>query len=192
MPYFEYIKAGTRRVPAFYIIIYWLSRIADNLTTYLATPDLKNEGNWFIVLFNLGWKEIIIKDILILLFVTIGVFYSSSAIYNYLLHHKNHIIIRDFVKQKKLFLSFILLCGFFTHIFYSLFLTISNYLQFLFLHQSTGFLHSLSVLYVEKFILKFRYIFFFYSGLFLVLGFMYTIFFVKKLKSKAGKTEVPV
>jgi len=184
----EKIKAGAKRAPAFYIIIYWFSRFLDNLTTYLASPDLKYEGNWFIRYFNLGWSEIIIRDLVILVFVTTAVLYAVSVISQYFISHNGSLFIPDFIKRGELIFSLIMLATFFIHIFYSLFLSVSNILQHFFLNMSEGFLHSLGVLYVEEVIMKYKNIFYYYSAFFAVFGSVYAIFYIRILKKKILKS----
>jgi len=184
MSVIEKIKAGAREAPAFYIIIYWFSRFLDNYTTYLASPDLKYEGDWFIRYFNLGWSEIIIKDLIILVFVTSGVLYAVLVITRYFISLNGNLFIHDFITKRKLIFSLIILCTFYTHMFYSLFLSVSNILQYFFLYRTGGFLYSLGVLYVDEVIMKYKNIFYYYFVFFIVFGSVYAIFYIRSLREK--------
>ena len=70
------LKADAISASAFSIFIYFLFVASDIYTTYLATPDLKYEGNLPIRHFNLDWPQIILKDSITVIFVSVGLMFA--------------------------------------------------------------------------------------------------------------------
>lgn len=69
------------------LIVIFLS-FGDIITTYAITPDLKNEGNIFILEYGFGWWQLIIVNILLICFILIP-FYYHALVFNYPLSNKN-------------------------------------------------------------------------------------------------------
>lgn len=59
--------------------------IADLVTTYMCTPDLSRESNSLVTIYGYGWKELIIRDIIIFIVLLViayfpFVYYKRSVI----------------------------------------------------------------------------------------------------------------
>jgi hypothetical protein len=180
------IKAGAKEAPAFTIALYFLSRILDNYTTYLASPDLIFEGNWFIRYYNLTWGQIILKDLLITLFLTLALLIALAYIHRY--YRENLTLSYSFMvelfKQQKLLLCTIILCSFYTNLFYSLFLIINNYLQYIYIFKIDNTITTLSHNYVDRVIMKYPLIFIWYRTFFIVFALGLTLFKVNRIRNK--------
>jgi hypothetical protein len=186
MNYINQMKAGAKVAPAFSIILYCLFVASDIYTTYLASPDLKYEGNWVIRYFSLSWSQIIIKDSLTVLFFICGLLLSINYILSYYkenINRENYFILEVFQK-KKLFLSIIVITFFYSHLLYSAFLTINNYLHFVYISDMESPVTKISVWYINKIMMVYPNIFIWYRGFFIIVALSFTIFKVRQLKDK--------
>lgn len=186
MKLFNYIKAGAKIAPAFIIIVYYIFVSLDLYTTFIASPDLRYEGNWFIRYFNLNWSQIIIKDSLIVILITLGLLIAMNYINIY--YQKklkyDHFFIVEVLYKRKLLISFIILCCFYAHLFYSVFVTFSNYLSYIYLHKTNNLLSNISTYYIDRVIMNYSYIFTWYQMFFITAAFIFTTFKVKSIRNK--------
>jgi len=186
MNVFNHIKADARIAPVFSIISYYLFVAFDIYTTYLASPDLRYEGNWFIRYFNLSWSQIIIKDSFIVLIISTGLFIALDYIHKYYrenIRYSHSFIVEIFCKTKIL-MCFIIVCCFYSHLFYSIFVTLNNYLSYIYLDKINSFLSRMSTFYVNKIIMSFPHIFTWYNIFFISVAFVFTILKFKRIENK--------
>lgn len=186
MKIINHIKAGASVAPAFSIILYYLFVALDIYTTSLASPDLRYEGNLVIRYFNLNWSQIIILGSLIVLFITLGLLIALNFIHKYYQENikYNHSFIVEVFHKRKLLISFIIICCFFAHLFYSIFVTISNYLQYIYLFKIENALTKISTCYVNKVIMIYPHIFTWVYTFFIFAALFVAAYKVKKIRNK--------
>ncbi len=182
----NHIRAGARLAPALTLILYYSFVLLDIYTTFLASPDLKYEGNWVIRHFNLNWSQIIIKDILYVSFITLSVLIALSyihKIYNGLIIYHSSFVI-EALKLKKVLICIIALTFFYTHFYYSAFLIINNYLHYIYIYKIENSLTPISSWYINRVILIYSNIFIFYRFSFIIIALVISFYKVKKLRNK--------
>jgi hypothetical protein len=157
MNHFNQIKSGAKIATPYLIILYFFFVGLDIYTTYLASPnpigpDLRFESNWIIKYFQLTWFQVI-------LFASISVLLLSS-LFCISLFRLNDLIKSDKINykllfeleksQKKYFLMylFVLSC-FYTHLIFSIIISVNNYLCFLYLHRIENAFKHISIWYVN-------------------------------------------
>jgi hypothetical protein len=185
-------KADAISASAFSIFIYFLFVASDIYTTYLATPDLKYEGNLLIRHFNLDWPQIILKDSITVILVSVGLVFALNYL-DYYYGQENFFSSRrgiyQILKTKKYTGSFIVLSFFYFHLSFSVFLAVNNYLHYIFIYRLDNFLYKLSSLYIHHIIIKFPYIFFWYRGFFIITGILFALYRVKSIRDRYNTTQ---
>lgn len=187
MKNFFRLKADAISASAFSIIFYFLFVASDIYTTYLATPDLKYEGNWFIRHFKLDWPQIILKDSITVIIVSVGLVFSVHYLNSYYGQEKrisSKKNIYKILKNKKYTGSFIVMSFFYFHLTFSAFLAFNNYLHYIFIYGIDNPLYKLSSIYINHIIIKFPYIFFWYRGFFIITGILFTIYKIKCIRDR--------
>lgn len=180
------IKAGAKLAPAFFIMLYYLFILLDIYTTYLATPDLRYEGNWMVRSFNMGWSQILIKDFLIVTFMTITLLLALNYTHGFFqsnIRSNTGVLIIVF-KNKKLLISLIILGTFYSHFIYTVFVTVNNYLAYVYLYQTDTIINSISTFYVNKTMIE-HPLFHLYAQLLAPIpGYIVATYKVKKIRNK--------
>ncbi|MBN2769759.1 MAG: hypothetical protein JXR90_03585, partial [Spirochaetes bacterium] len=115
------LKAGANTAPAFVILLYFLFVALDLFTTYLASPDLKFEGNILINYFNLNWDQIILLaaffTILLASLFTLASKYAHKFFRGSSINNKfSYAVI---IRNKKILLSYFAFSCFYSHLFSS-------------------------------------------------------------------------
>ncbi len=134
-------KEGGRLSSFFLILIYICAVLLDIYTTYIASPDLKHEGNIVIKYFNLEWKGLIVLNILYIL-STILIYYFST---NYIKRN-----VRQFNKKK--FYIILALTGttiFYCHFITSIMWSINNYFSYIYLLKIENLFTNISLKYIN-------------------------------------------
>jgi len=147
------IKAGAKIAPALIIYIYLLLGSLDLITTYLASPDLKHEGNWVVRKFNLNWPFLITYLSVIYLTVIFMLLLSLDYLNRYYFNHKSvsfkTIITKPF-KNYKLILSIIILGLFYSHFINVCHVILNNCLSLIYFKGEEGILKDISVYYINR------------------------------------------
>jgi len=150
------LKAGAKQAPAFLIAIYFLLIILDLYTTYLASPDLKLEDNFIIKELNLNWPEIIFLAGLFTIILVIcflwALYYLNKFYIDYNYKKNKHI-------EWKIVLCIIILTTFYSHLLYSFFIVVNNYLSYVFLYKIENIFSKIADLYINNMILGRGYIY---------------------------------
>jgi len=193
MKIINHIKAGARVAPALLIILYYLFIILDIYTTYLATPDLKYESNWMVRCFNLNWSQIIIKDSFIVIFMTLVLLIALNYMHGYFqdsnIKNNKTFIVMVF-QNKKLLISYIILGTFYSHLMYTVFVTINNYLGYIYLYRIGNALSAISTFYLNKIMIGHPYFLLYIQLLTPIPGFIVASYKVKKIRNKYRKLSV--
>ena len=118
----------TNILPLWLLIIYPMLIALDIYTTYLATPNLSFENNWFILKLNMGWTSIITCSALgaavtIFLGTKANTFFKENS--TSLFHQK---------KKLQFILYGLLIWWFWGHLIYTCYVIFNNYLSYLYLH----------------------------------------------------------
>ena len=189
MKIFSHLKAGASVAPALTICLYYLFVTLDLLTTFLASPDLRYEDNWFIKHFNLNWSQIVLISSIIVLCTTLGLimalyFLNTFYEFNTKPNHSSHIQI---LSNWKVVISIIVMCIFYNHFLYSGFVVINNYLHYIYLYSIKGPLFKLATWYINNVVMIYKNIFVYYRVTFLFVAILITIFQVRKIKNKYSK-----
>ena len=168
------IKVGAKIAPTFSILLYFIFVGIDVGTSYLASPDLKFEANFIISYFKLSWFQIIIVSFLFVFLISSGVIFS----FNYL--YKSSYAI----KKNKLIISIIVICIFYFHLYYSVFVSINNYFQYIWIFKIENSFSNISKWYVDNLIKNNPKTYIFLSGIFVVLAFCYTVYKIKTIRKQ--------
>lgn len=168
------IKVGAKKAPTFTILLYFIFVTLDVGTSFLASPDLKFEANYLIRYFNLNWIQIIIISTLFVFTISSGVIISFNF-----LHNSSH-----FNKKKKLITSIIIICIFYFHLYYSIFVSINNYFQYIWIKKIENPFSIFSKWYVNDFIKNNPRIYIFLSGIFIVIALCFTLYKIKKIQGQ--------
>jgi len=177
------IKAGAKEAPAYLIVLYLIFFVLDSYTTYLASPDLKYEGNWIVRKYNLGWEGIIIKDLIIFTTVTTSVIVTLNFLPGYLRVHdfsSYKKLIFHFFRDIKLFLSLIVLGIFYSHLINLAHIIVNNYLGHIYFHWPKGWVKDIS----EYYILRQKYFLFYIQYCLVVPGYIIAIMKIKSIWKK--------
>ena len=124
--------------------------ILDIVTTYIASPDLKYEGNYFVRYFHMGWNQIIF--FYSLQTVICIVLFSLSR--NYILTYyrinnggDQRSFLYEAFHKKKLLLSFFFYGWFIKQFFYTIFVVINNYLGYMYIFKIENSITAFSTLF---------------------------------------------
>jgi hypothetical protein len=119
-------------VPLLLIFLYPILVFFDIYLTYIGTPDLKLESNFVINVFSLGWFEIItfsIISVIIIILLTI----KANKVFKHLLDLNEKVISLHYL------LNFVIICIFFSHFNYSIFVIINNFLTVIYLKYDNSY-----------------------------------------------------
>lgn len=181
------ILAGAKRAPAFIIILYYLFVALDMCTTYLASPDLKYEVNWIVLYFNLNWTQIIIlasvNSIITGSLFLISLNYVHRFFQDNSIKHYNTLKTK-IIQKSKIIVSIILLCIFYSHLFVSVFVTINNYLNFIYLFRKENPIITIATCYVKIETFFFPHYYIYTQILFITAGYVFTAFIVRRIRNK--------
>ncbi|MCX6326301.1 MAG: hypothetical protein NT144_06570 [Bacteroidia bacterium] len=178
----NYIKAGARVAPAFLIVLYYLFVALDLFTTYLATPDLRYEGNWIVRFFSLNWSQFIVFYSLIALFVSLSLFIALNYLHKYYqenIKFNNALIVESF-HNKKIFISFIIMGCFYSHLINLAHITINNCICYIYLHQIENALSKTSTFYVSHQ----SYFLLYIQIVPIIIGYVVAAYKVKQIRNK--------
>jgi hypothetical protein len=181
------LKAGARVAPALIIALYILFVVLDLYTTYMASPDLKKEGNIIIQYFKLNWNQIFISVAVITIILISSFIIATNFINNYFrvnIIKVNTLLTEIIFLNKKMLISFFILGIFYSHLFCSIFLTINNYLSYIYLFDVKSSLREISILYltIET---KYNPYFFYYAySFFILLAFLFVWDKIKRIRNK--------
>ncbi len=186
MKILTHLKSGARLVPVSLILVYLLFVSTDLLTTYLASPDLKYEWNLIVRYFNLGWTQILIlvpiNSFLEIVLLYVGISYTHSYYQNNTTTSGSGFLRRIF-KNRKLVFSLFLVGYFYNHLFFSIYITISNYLSHLYINNIENIFSGISDYYIGIEIMCGK-LFFPVIHVFIVTGtIIYMIYLVKRIES---------
>ncbi|HOK73573.1 MAG TPA: hypothetical protein PLS74_00430 [Bacteroidales bacterium] len=183
--------AGANLAPAIIIFLYLLFGVLDMFTTYMASSDLKYEGNWVVKKFDLNWISMIIYFSIIYLFVIVNTLFSLSCLEIFFKHNNfnssENIFIQSFKNLKLLYI--IISLGIFYSHFMSVGLTIfNNYLSHIYLHlNEESWLKNISVFYVNRQ----KYFLFFIQYIVVIPGYILAFMKVNKIRLRTiGKPHV--
>ncbi len=185
MKIFTHIKAGSRLVPVSLILVYLLFVSLDMYTTYLASPDLKYEGNWIVRYFHLGWTEILIlvpfNSLMEIVLLYLGLNYTHSY------YQKNRTdsgpgFFRRIFKNKRLVISLFVVGYFYNHLFFSIYITISNYLSHLYINKIESVFSGISDYYISIEIMWGKLFFPAVHLVIITITIFYIIFIVKRIE----------
>jgi hypothetical protein len=181
------LKAGARVAPALIIALYILFVVLDLYTTYMASPDLKKEGNIIIQYFKLNWNQIFISVAVITIILISSFIIATNFINNYFrvnIIKVNTLLTEIIFLNKKMLISFFILGIFYSHLFCSIFLTINNYFSYIYLFDVKSSLREISILYltIET---KYNPYFFYYAySFFILLAFLFVWDKIKRIRNK--------
>lgn len=177
-------KAGVFFAPALIILFYLLFVTLDLVTTYITSPDLKYEGNKIIRYFNLSWKQIII----IVSIVTIVLIYSFiMSIKTIMCQARSYAIgnstssVKGLFRNTKVAMSFLLIGFFFTHFYCSIFVSINNYLSYIFLFDIENSFTRISFWYITVVKNLYPHFYFYNYTFLLVTAFLYSAYYTDQI-----------
>jgi|GEM_PF-1379710 len=176
--------------PSICIFLYVMFTGTDLYTTYLATPDLKMEGNPIILYFGWKWQGLLLWAFSMLVMTISFAVLSNKYILKYFENKKQNI-----TTNKLLFFIFFLLLVYCYHNLIASFeATIHNYLGYRYLFSnSEGILQKIAINYAE-FYIKFDKKFGIYVSMYVVtaliclLGTLTAIFQVNRVKKYVQST----
>jgi hypothetical protein len=181
-------KAGAFFAPAILVLIYFLFVSSDIFTTYLVTPNLKFESNLIIKMFKLSWVEIIIFAFIFTTVNSILFLTSQSIFYKFLTTNKFNKGEKFFSKKnRKICIFYFFQSCFYSHLFISVFVSINNFINYIFLYKENSFLYkfSFSFVKIESFFHPHFYIY--TQVLLIIIGLVFTAVRVKNIVSRFGQ-----
>jgi hypothetical protein len=184
------LAAGEYFSPALQVLIYLLFVVGDLFTTFLATPDLGYEANLLIRYFNLTWAQIILFTGCFAILNSILFIYSEK-----IFSSKGQLISNQFKKSPLTkflnlrFLLFLFQWTFYSHLAISIFVSINNYLNYIYLYKPFSRIYDFAFEYVlyETFMGPFYFIFLQGSLIFICLFIVYY-----KVRSKNYYMVAPI
>lgn len=187
MQIIKQIKAGVHVAPALPIIIYFLFVGLDMATTYLASPDLKYEYNWIVRHFGLNWVQIILYGSCHALLTVFLFLLALNYIHSF--YKEGTIIVRNriavyLVHNRLLSISLVLVGYFYNNLFYSVYVTLNNYLSHLYINKEENLFSRISDSYINFEIMCGKYFFPITYVISISVAVIYTIFLVRKIERK--------
>jgi hypothetical protein len=180
------MEAGVRIAPSFIIVLYIMFVALDIYTTWLGIPDLKYEGNIIIKWFHLWWPQIIILSIIAVVAISTGYVLASRyiKICFYSIETGNCSLAVTMVHDYRLLASAIALCCFYSHLFYSVFITCSNYLSYLWTFRIMSPFSGIADFYAYMIIRKIPHYFTWSYVVFISLGIAYAMYKICRVRHK--------
>lgn len=183
------IKAGVKDAPALLIFFYIVFVGLDLYTTYLASPDLGFEDNWIIRFFQLSFLQTIILAmifaLLLILFFIISMNYLKETM-GFINWNLRDSVVLSIIKNKWLSLSFFVIVCFYSHMFYSAFVSCNNYLHYIYIFKIDNVFKGISSWYINKVIIAFPLFFIFCHAFFILVAILYAGFIVKRIEKKSA------
>jgi hypothetical protein len=182
MKLFIKLRTGAKAAPVLIVFLYNLFFILDLFTTYLASPDMRYEGNWIVRHFNLNWSQFIFFYSFTVLIITSGIFFAFYFLHKY---YQENIRCRgslfsEMVHNKKLLLSLIILGCFYSHVINLALIIINNIMCYIYLFQAETILSRFAISYVSSQKLYLLYI----QTVPILLGYCIAINKVRKIRNK--------
>lgn len=177
------VKLASLQLLFFYFLLYTL----DILTTFLATPDLKYEGNILIRYFQLNWTQILFGYTIHAIIVIILFSFSLNYIHSYYRindQKDQKTFFYEIFHRWKLLLSFIMFVYFFTQLFYTFYIVINNYLSYIFIFKIENSFTGISNWYLNIQALTDPYFFPVSRTIFIILTILFTIFHGNRIKKR--------
>lgn len=176
------IKAGAKVAPAFLIVLYYLLFLLDLFTSYLATPDMRYEGNLIVRFFHFNWSQFFLFYLLVVLIVTVALLVALSHIHLNFQKSPNFRkkLIFELFHNKKLFICLIVLGIFYSHIINLGHIIINNYLCYIYLFSKVNIFSRTSSYYITNQSLFLLYI----NIIPIILGYLIAIYKIKKIRNK--------
>jgi hypothetical protein len=188
----KHLKSGAGIVPPYLIFIYFLFYASDLGITYLASPDLKYEGNIYVRFFHLNWSQILVFFTLHALLVNVFFLAGLNFIHTYYKQNdrkERHNFLSEVFHKKKLLLSFFIFGYFSKQLFYSIYITVNNYLSYIYIFKIENVFTKISTWYINIEILVYPYFFPVLEGLFITIAIIYTFFKGKQIEKRYRTTS---
>lgn len=187
MSLLKHIKSGAGIVQPWLIALYFLFYAGDLATTWMASPDLKYEGNIFVRLFHLNWIQILVFFTLHALLVNL--FFLAGLNYIHIYYRNNtreekHNFFSEVLHNKKLLMSFFVFGYFCKHLSYTIYININNYLSYIYILKIKNLFTRISTWYINIEILVHPYFFTLLEVLFISAAIIYTYFRGKQFEKK--------
>jgi hypothetical protein len=135
------------------LFLYWILFLSDLLTTYIATPDLKMEGNIWFRLLGVNWWQLIAIYTASVIIVTVGTIVSLNYL-NSLFAGSQSIqgsfVFIDLLRNRKLLLSYIFLGMFYSHVMNIGLVVLNNIVGIMYLQGVKGTIGDLATWYVHR------------------------------------------
>jgi hypothetical protein len=191
MGIFRQYKAGADAAPALLILLYLIFVALDLFTTYLASPDLEFEGNIFINYFKLNWNQIIFLAAFLTIFLACLFIYASKYVHSFFRINSINKKFSDaaIIRNKKIILSYFAFSCFYSHFFCSIFLSINNYLSYIYLFGIQNIFTSISIKYLTVGARMKPYFFLYAYIFFVILAFLFAYFSIKQIREKYQKVS---
>jgi hypothetical protein len=174
-----YRASNNKDIPFFFLLSYPFLVCADLYITYLATPDLKQEGNPVIRFFNWGWDEVLLWNCFVVSCSILLVIIFNKYFVNYLKRKTNN--------KCLFYISCFILSCFYANYVGSIYASPSNYLMYLYLHTKTNhFLYHFAVVFVN---LVFRHGSYFYLSVLYSVSFLIGILITVRQINRVKKKE---
>jgi hypothetical protein len=189
MRIFRKYKAGAYAAPAFVILFYFLFVVLDLFTTYLASPDLEFEGNIFINYFKLNWNQIIFLAAFFTILLACLLIFASKYVHSFFRINSINKKFSDaaIVRNKRIILSYFAFSCFYSHFFCSIFLSINNYLSYIYLFGIQNIFTSISIKYLSVGARMKPYFFLYAYVFFVIMAFLFAYFNIKQIREKYKK-----
>jgi len=181
-------EADTGKLFAFLIPLYFLFVCTDLYTTWLASPDFKYESNYLIKYFKPGWGEVILFASLWTIILSIMFVVFSKRIVFILSSHKD-INIEKNELIKKILPGFLITGIFFSHLFTSVFVTINNLLNYIYLYKKDSLFTNAAIMYVKLQTLFYPYYYIFTQILLIISGFMFAGVRIRKICKRLQQVD---
>lgn len=183
MKYLRLLKVGDKESPAFLIILYYLLFTLDLITTYLASPDLRYEGNWIFNYIKFSFLQFSIFYFALILLVTLGYLIALNYLHTYFnenVNSKRIILSSRELINLKVILSFIMLGCFYSHILNLGHIIINNFLGLIYIFKIENFLSEVSFKYVSNQTFFHLYI----QTIPILIGYGFAIYKLKQIRNK--------
>ena len=180
-------KVGVLVTPAFSIMLYFIFVTLDIYTTFLVTPDLKFESNLIIQFFSLSWSQIIILALIMVILISTFFFFSMNFIHSYYVTKSDELqssFHKDVLPKKIFLVSFIIMVIFYAHFISSIFVSINNYLNFIYLYRKESSLFQIATSLVKMETILHEHYFLYTQLTAAFAGFVFTLYQVFRVKKR--------
>ncbi len=187
MKHFKLTKPLYGIAPLYVVLIYLVLVSMDFGTTFLASPDLKYEGNWVVRHFHFNWPQLLTFFSLLALVSSLIFLTACNYIdkyYNEKIPSANHTFLYEVFHNKKLIISFFFFGLIYKNIFYTIFIVIQNYLGYVYLFKKDNFLTEIANVYIKAQIDYSPYFLPVIESLFVIATVFFTYYAGKKIRNK--------